>query len=306
MPLPPACCQLVLLPRSASASDADDGAEAATTRSRAPAEPRAADHDAEAYTQHRQLDSAVPQQRPLAAASLFVDLAEHLPDSRGRVTVYCIAESLDRAKLREQLAARYPSAALAEHTCVVAHVQQQQLARGALRMRLCIGDVGIDMVVMVLVVCTCESLDNVKLLLSSSPSLCAASIDASCNCNCLGLLPMSPWPLSLLPCLRPCCSEVLHASLPQPAGCEPCDVFFFEFGVICCWGLTAKQESELLGSVAKRAQEQPLPRAEVEVDEFEVAYSSTSPPSMQNDTITISRHHANDAQASKCTTPLKK
>jgi uncharacterized Rmd1/YagE family protein len=64
-----------------------------------------------------------------------------------------------------------------------------------------------------------------------------------------------------------------------------------------CWGFpTAKQEQELLQNVAKKAQQQPLPPREVEVDRFEYNYSSAAPPSMQNDTITISRHHSHDHQ----------
>jgi hypothetical protein len=30
-------------------------------------------------------------------------------------------------------------------------------------------------------------------------------------------------------------SEVLHVALPAPVG-EPCDAFFFEYGVVCEWG----------------------------------------------------------------------
>lgn len=64
-----------------------------------------------------------------------------------------------------------------------------------------------------------------------------------------------------------------------------------------CWGFAnAKLEQEILNSVAKKAQLQPLPPREVEIDQFEYNYSSAAPPSMQNDTITISRHHAHDHQ----------
>lgn len=50
---------------------------------------------------------------------MFLDLTEVLPDSRGRVTVYCIAESLDRDTL-ESLAARLmPDAVLTSHSEVL-------------------------------------------------------------------------------------------------------------------------------------------------------------------------------------------
>jgi hypothetical protein len=36
-----------------------------------------------------------------------------------------------------------------------------------------------------------------------------------------------------------------------------------DYGVVCCWGLTAKQEQDILTSLAKKAQQQPLPSREV-------------------------------------------
>lgn len=36
-----------------------------------------------------------------------------------------------------------------------------------------------------------------------------------------------------------------------------------DYGVVCCWGLTAKQEQDILSSLAKKAQQQPLPPREV-------------------------------------------
>jgi hypothetical protein len=46
------------------------------------------------------------------ASSLFEDLAEVavVPDSRGRITVYCISEALDRQKLEALIPAKYPTA----------------------------------------------------------------------------------------------------------------------------------------------------------------------------------------------------
>jgi hypothetical protein len=57
------------------------------------------------------------QQQP--ASSLFVDLTEVLPDSRGRVTVYCIAESLDRSLLESLAARQMPDAVLTSHSEVL-------------------------------------------------------------------------------------------------------------------------------------------------------------------------------------------
>eukprot|EP00878_Enallax_costatus_P023830 GHUV01025382.1.p1 GENE.GHUV01025382.1~~GHUV01025382.1.p1 ORF type:complete len:414 (+),score=120.11 GHUV01025382.1:206-1447(+) len=157
------------------------------------------------------------------SSSIFSDIPGYdMPDSRGRVTVYCIAEALKLAELEPIILSRYPEATV------------------------------------------------------------------------------NPY------------NEVLHLSLPfdaqqqpqqpqqnhiqQQQQQEPADCFFFEYGVVCFWGLSAKLEQEILNSIAKKAQQEPLPPREVEVDQFEYNYSTAAPPSMQNDTITISRHHANDHQ----------
>lgn len=182
--------KIVLLPRSASEKHEAEAAAAGSW----------------GIDGQRQLSAEgtdfLEQQQP--ASSLFLDLTEVLPDSRGRVTVYCIAESLDRSTLETLAAGQMPDAVLTSH------------------------------------------------------------------------------------------SEVLHLSLPVSQGSEPADCFFFDYGVVCCWGLTAKQEQDILSSLAKKAQQQPLPPREIEVDRFEYNYSTAAPPSMQNDTITISRHHSND------------
>ncbi|KAF6251755.1 hypothetical protein COO60DRAFT_1557589 [Scenedesmus sp. NREL 46B-D3] len=193
--------KLVLLPRSASNSDAGEAAasnqEAATAARVALAQAAAAVAEGDAV-----LDMSSMGQ----PAHLFEDLAQQAPDMRGRITIYCIAESLSRDALEGLVGQCYPQASTTKY------------------------------------------------------------------------------------------SEVLHVALPAPVG-EPCDAFFFEYGVVCCWGFpTAKLEQELLQSVAKKAQQRPLPPREVEVDRFEYNYSSAAPPSMQNDTITISRHHSHDHQ----------
>ena len=144
------------------------------------------------------------------SSSIFSDIPGYdIPDSRGRVTVYCISEALKLAELEPVILNRYPEAIL------------------------------------------------------------------------------NPY------------SEVLHLSLPfdaqqpqqqqllqqnhiqQQQQQEPADCFFFEYGVVCFWGLSAKLEQEILNSIAKKAQQEPLPPREVEVDQFEYNYSVAAPPSMQ-------------------------
>uniref|UniRef100_A0A383V7N6 DUF155 domain-containing protein n=1 Tax=Tetradesmus obliquus TaxID=3088 RepID=A0A383V7N6_TETOB len=200
--------KLVLLPRSASSSDAGEAAAAATSSQDGAAAAAAAARAAlvQAAAAMAEGDAVLDMSSMGQPAHLFEDLAQQVEDTRGRITVYCIAESLSREAMEPLLAQCYPQATMTKY------------------------------------------------------------------------------------------SEVLHVALPAPVG-EPCDAFFFEYGVVCCWGFpTAKQEQELLQSVAKKAQQQPLPPREVEVDRFEYNYSSAAPPSMQNDTITISRHHSHDHQ----------
>ena len=83
-----------------------------------------------------------------------------------------------------------------------------------------------------------------------------------------------------------------HKQKPQ----NKTDVFFFDFGVICCWGLSQLQEQAIVSGAARRAAEEPLPAADVEIDAFEFVYSAHEPPKMQNDTITVNRRQAADHQ----------
>lgn len=106
--------KLVLLPRSASEKHEADVVSAATAAG-------GLGGWGDLQQQQRQLsadgDSFSAQQQP--ASSLFVDLTEVLPDSRGRVTVYCIAESLDRSILEALAASQMPSAVLTSHSEVL-------------------------------------------------------------------------------------------------------------------------------------------------------------------------------------------
>eukprot|EP00877_Chromochloris_zofingiensis_P008596 jgi/Chrzof1/3990/Cz13g16090.t1 len=138
--------------------------------------------------------------------SIFEDLEQETEESRGRITVYCIAERLERKALDALLKARYPS------------------------------------------------------------------------------------------CCKHHYPDVIHLELPSSNTTWPGDVFFFDYGVVCCWGLSQLQEQEIVQSIARKCEDEPLPAPEVEIDQFEFNYSAHEPPSMQNDTITVNRRQAADHQ----------
>lgn len=98
--------KLVLLPRSASEKHEAEAAAAGSWG----AEQRQLSGEGTDFSEQQ-------QQHP--ATSLFVDLSEVLPDSRGRVTVYCIAESLDRDTLEALAATQMPDAVLTSHSEVL-------------------------------------------------------------------------------------------------------------------------------------------------------------------------------------------
>jgi hypothetical protein len=99
--------KLVLLPRSASEKHEAEAAAAAGSWG---AEQRQLSGEGADFAEQQ-------QQHP--ATSLFVDLSEVLPDSRGRVTVYCIAESLDRSILESLAARQMPDAVLTSYSEVL-------------------------------------------------------------------------------------------------------------------------------------------------------------------------------------------
>lgn len=90
--------------------------------------------------------------------------------------------------------------------------------------------------------------------------------------------------------------DVLHLELPATEGKWAQDVFMFDYGVVCSWGLSQAGEHEVV-QLAKACSEEPLPQADVEIDQFRFLYSVNEPPSMSNDTITINRRQAADHQA---------
>lgn len=85
--------KLVLLPRSTSANDTEDAA---------------ATHEAAAAAARMQAEQVQVGDAGLdmsgQPAHLFEDLAQQQPDTRGRITVYCLAESFNREQLETLVA----------------------------------------------------------------------------------------------------------------------------------------------------------------------------------------------------------
>lgn len=146
------------------------------------------------------------------SSSIFLDIPGYdIPDSRGRVTVYCISEALKLTELEPLIAAKYPDASINPYSEVL-HV-------------------------------------------SLPPSAQQSSASGA--------------------------NQQPQQHQQQQQHTEPADCFFFEYGVCCFWGLSAKFEQEILKTLAKKAQQEPLPTREVEIDQFEYNYSTAAPPSMQ-------------------------
>ena len=76
----------------------------------------------------------------------------------------------------------------------------------------------------------------------------------------------------------------------EPVG----DVFYFDYGVVAFWGLSPKQENDILDNVVRPCEENALQPSEVEVDEFQFHYVANERPHIQNDTITINHRLSND------------
>jgi uncharacterized Rmd1/YagE family protein len=73
--------------------------------------------------------------------------------------------------------------------------------------------------------------------------------------------------------------EVLHAtpSLGETSG----DLFVFDYGVACFWGIATAEEQALMHGVVRPCAVGPLDVREVEVDAFSYHYSATEPPHVQ-------------------------
>lgn len=49
-------------------------------------------------------------------------------------------------------------------------------------------------------------------------------------------------------------------------------MFYFDYGCVAFWGLTQKQEQDILRNLVVPCEDNPLPPAEVEIDEFQVTH----------------------------------
>ncbi|GAX81129.1 hypothetical protein CEUSTIGMA_g8563.t1 [Chlamydomonas eustigma] len=72
------------------------------------------------------------------------------------------------------------------------------------------------------------------------------------------------------------------------------DLFFFDYGVVACWGMTKNQEWTVVRGIAAQVQVRPLVEKEIEIDEFEYNFSATEKPHVRNDTVTLHRRFARD------------
>lgn len=84
--------------------------------------------------------------------------------------------------------------------------------------------------------------------------------------------------------------EYLKGDQYNPGG----DIFFFDYGVVACWGLTESQEKTIVHGIARQVVIQPLPDNEVESDKFQFNYSAIEKPHIQNDVVTLHRRFAQD------------
>lgn len=65
------------------------------------------------------------------------------------------------------------------------------------------------------------------------------------------------------------------------------DILYFDYGVIVFWGLSKKQEQDVLKNLVAPCQLSPLPPAKAAKDEFQFNYASNEKANIQNDTVTI-------------------
>ena len=93
------------------------------------------------------------------------------------------------------------------------------------------------------------------------------------------------WGLQLLS--HRACPHACPALVPLQDG-EYCrgEVFYFDYGCLAFWGLSERQEREVMRSLVAPCLVDALPASEVEVDEFQFHYSLNEKPHIQNDTIT--------------------
>ncbi|PSC76072.1 Sporulation RMD1 [Micractinium conductrix] len=81
--------------------------------------------------------------------------------------------------------------------------------------------------------------------------------------------------------------EVLHSRYQRSTGAPGGDIFFFDFGTVVFWDLSARQAASILRTLAE-FEEGKLPRAKVESEGFAFRMVPYAKPAIQNDLITLS------------------
>jgi len=78
---------------------------------------------------------------------------------------------------------------------------------------------------------------------------------------------------------------VLHTPLPTPRPSPPPSThpsaFFFDWGVVCFWGIGTADEQALMHTVVRPCCVSSLDVSEVEIDSFSYNYSAVEPPHVQ-------------------------
>ncbi|KAL4430906.1 hypothetical protein ABPG75_006162 [Micractinium tetrahymenae] len=90
--------------------------------------------------------------------------------------------------------------------------------------------------------------------------------------------------------------DVLYGLYESSKDGEYCrgEVFYFDYGCLALWGLSERQEREVIRALAGPCLVDALPAGEVELDEFQFHYTLSEKPHIQNDTITINYRLRND------------
>uniref|UniRef100_A0A061R447 Duf155-domain-containing protein n=1 Tax=Tetraselmis sp. GSL018 TaxID=582737 RepID=A0A061R447_9CHLO len=87
--------------------------------------------------------------------------------------------------------------------------------------------------------------------------------------------------------------EVIYCQFRRIAGGDAeGDLFFFDYGVVACWGLDEEEEA-VVARFCKDCLIDPLDTEMVEVDELTYQYTSSEKPHIQNDIVTLNRRLAN-------------
>lgn len=91
--------------------------------------------------------------------------------------------------------------------------------------------------------------------------------------------------------------EVVHACPAAEDDDLPgSDIFFFDYGTVVFWAMSAAEEQAVLATVVNNAKTDPLSPSEVEIDEFQFHYSAHELPHIQNDRIILNKASAGDHQ----------